>query len=51
MPLPTPEQERKAVLALIAFAVLAILGAASALAAIGIGLIKIAQWVFPGALS
>lgn len=44
--LPTPEQESKAVLALIAFTVLAILGTASAIAAIGIALIKLAQWVF-----
>ena len=46
MTLPTPEQERQAVLALIAFTVLAILGTASAIAAIGIGLIKLAQWIW-----
>lgn len=44
--LPTPEQERKAVLAFIAFAVLIIIGAGSALFAIALGIGKLAQWVF-----
>ena len=34
------------VLALIAFTVLVILGAASGIAALGIGLIKLAQWIW-----
>lgn len=46
MTLPTPEQERKAVLALIAFTVLAILGAGAAMFAIALALGKLAQWVF-----
>lgn len=49
--LPTPEQERKAVLALIAFTLLAIFGTASLLAAVGIGLVKAFQWAFPGVLT
>ena len=48
--LPAREQERQAILALIAFAVLAIIGTASLLAAVGIGLVKAFQWAFPGVL-
>ena len=44
--LPTPEQERKAIIALIAFAILAILGAGAGLLAIAFLLGKTAQWVF-----
>lgn len=44
--LPTPEQERKAVLALIAFAVLAILGAGAGMLAIAFLIGKLVQWVF-----
>jgi len=43
--LPTPEQERKAVLALIAFAILTLVGAAALLGAIALALGKLAQWV------
>lgn len=49
--LPTPEQERKAVLALIAFTVLAVIGTALLLAAIGMGLVRLFQWIFPGVLT
>ena len=46
--LPTPEQERKAVLAFIAFSILAILGAGALMFAIALGIAKlIAAWVFP----
>lgn len=44
--LPTPEQERKAILALIGFAALVLVGAASALLAIAYALGKVAKWVF-----
>jgi len=44
--LPTPEQERKAVLALIAFTVLAILGAGAAMFAIAVSIGKLARWAF-----
>lgn len=44
--LPTPEQERKAVLAFIAFAVLAILGAGAGLFAVALALGKLAKWVW-----
>lgn len=43
MNLPTPEQERKAVLAFIAFAVLAIFGAGALMFAIAVALGKLAQ--------
>jgi fatty acid desaturase len=46
MSLPTPEQERKAVLALIGFALLAAFGAAASLALMGWLLSKAATWVF-----
>lgn len=46
MLLPTPEQERKAIMALIGFSLLAAFGAAAALALIGWLLSKAAQWVF-----
>lgn len=44
--LPTPEQERQAILALMGFAALILFGAASALLAIGSALGKLAKWVF-----
>ena len=44
--IPTPEQERKAVLALIAFTVLAILGAGAAMFAVAIGIGNLARWAF-----
>lgn len=44
--LPTPDQERAAVLALIGFALLAAFGAAAALALIGWLMSKIAGWIF-----
>ena len=46
MNLPTPEQERKAVLAFIAFDVLAVFGAGAAMLAVAFLLGKAAQWVF-----
>lgn len=44
--LPSPEQERKAILALIGFTVLGIFGAGAAMFAIAVGIGKLAQWVF-----
>ncbi len=44
--LPTPEQERHAILALIAFLVLGVIGIASLIGAVALVLIKTAQWVF-----
>jgi hypothetical protein len=46
MNLPTPEQERKAVIAFTAFAVLSLLGAGALLFAIATVLVKAAQWVW-----
>ena len=43
MPLPTPEQERAAILAFMVFGVLALIGAASLLAAV---LFALRAWVF-----
>ena len=42
---PTPEQERMAILAFIAFAGLLVIGAASMIYAIGLALVKTAAWV------
>lgn len=44
--LPSPEQERKAIVAFTAFAVLSLLGAGAALFAIATVLVKAAQWVW-----
>jgi hypothetical protein len=44
--LPTPEQERKAIVAFTAFAVLSLLGAGALLFAIATVLVKAAQWVW-----
>jgi len=46
MNLPTPEDERKAILAFTAFAVLSLLGAGAALFAIAALLVRGAQWVW-----
>jgi len=46
MNLPTPEQERKAIVAFTAFAVLSLLGAGALLFAIATVLVKAAQWVW-----
>jgi hypothetical protein len=46
MTLPTPEQERKAIVAFTAFAVLSLLGAGALLFAIATVLVKAAQWVW-----
>lgn len=46
MTLPTPEQERKAVLLLGAAALLAAVGAAAFIAALGMGLGLLARWVW-----
>jgi hypothetical protein len=44
--MPTPDQERKAILAFIIFAVLTILGAGALLFGTALALGKLAQWVF-----
>jgi hypothetical protein len=46
MTLPTPEQERKAIVAFTAFDVLSLLGAGALLFAIATVLVKAAQWVW-----
>jgi hypothetical protein len=46
MSLPTPEQERAAVLALFGFTFLAAFGAAALLTLIAWGMAQIADWVF-----
>lgn len=46
MNLPTPEQERAAIVLMIGGAVLAALGAAAVVALTGMALGKVAQWVF-----
>ena len=46
MNLPSPDDERKAIVAFTAFAVLSLLGAGALLFAIAIVLIKGAQWVW-----
>lgn len=44
--LPSPEQERKAIVAFTAFAVLSLLGAGAALFAVATVLVRAAQWVW-----
>lgn len=44
--LPTPKQEREALLALLGFAVLAVVGAGALLGGFALLTIKLAQWVF-----
>jgi hypothetical protein len=44
--LPTPKQEREALLALLGFAALAIIGAGAVLGGFALLTIKLAQWVF-----
>lgn len=46
MTLPTPRQERLAIVGFIAFAAFCIVGAATVLGAIGLALVWIARWVF-----
>jgi hypothetical protein len=46
MTLPSPEDERKAIVAFTAFAVLSLLGAGALLFAIATVLVKAAQWVW-----
>ncbi len=46
MPLPTPEQERAAILALLALGILAVIGAGAFAGAVVIAAIAIAEWVF-----
>jgi hypothetical protein len=44
--LPSPEQERKAIVAFTAFAVLSLLGAGALLFAIATVLVRASQWVW-----
>lgn len=44
--LPTPEDERAAIMALLGLGALVIVGAVALIAAIGLALVKTAQWVF-----
>ena len=44
--LPTPKDERAAVLALLGLGVLVIVGVVALIAGIGLALVKTAQWVF-----
>lgn len=44
--LPSPEQERAAVLALLGIGLLSLVGAAALVVGIGVALVKTAKWVF-----
>jgi hypothetical protein len=44
--LPTPEQERKAILALMGFFVLGVFGIVSVIGGAALAIIKLAQWVW-----